>query len=183
MKKLLQNLCVLLMLALALPSFADDCVMHIRTKADKTVEVTVTEGSFTSATWSTYTENPEFHFFAYTGYCTTDADGKPTFEDEQGNVTGTLLCDMLFADIEEITFSGLSEVKELEAKDADIRICDGVVKISGVTAPVHVTVANISGMLEYDGVVKTDTEIDLKRLGNGIHTVKAGNVTFKTLTR
>lgn len=182
MKHIIKKLCVLLLMATAVPGYAVDCVMHIRTKAGKTVEVTASE-AFTAKTWGGTKNYPEFRFFAYTGYCNFEDGYKPVFENADGEVTGTLLCDMLFADIEEVTFSGLSEVRELEANTADIRICDGVVQISGVSAPLHVTVANVSGILEYDGVVNADTDIDLKRLGSGIHTVKAGSVTFKTVTR
>lgn len=184
MKHIIKKLCVLLLMATAVPGYAVDCVMHIRTKAGKTVEVTVSEGDFYGAQWWDESENNlECHFMAYTGIYVIGEDGKPSFVDPSGDVRGVMLCDMLMNDIEEITFSGISDVKDLDSDSVDIRLCDGILRISRVTEPVQVTVTDISGILEYNGVVKEDTEIDLKEFGGGIHAVKAGNVTFKTVIR
>ena len=59
----------------------------------------------------------------------------------------------------------------------------GVVGFTGVTSPLELSVASVSGALEFSSQIYGDGSIDIKRFGAGIHIVKLGKTTFKILVK
>lgn len=173
-------LVILTMLGLTLSAVGQDCMMHIRTINGESVDVKVSE----SAVGSTYGNLPAYPasiFYVSTGQITTAEDGRPVPVMADGVAQGAILCEVLLSDITEINFTGLSGIKEVTGEDLGVTVMDGVMRISRVAEPVHVTVAAISGLIEYSDTITSDTEIDLNRYGKGVHSVSVGTVTFKIL--
>lgn len=183
MKQILRSLFVAIAALLALPVLADDCVMHVTSRSGQTLDITFNK-PFQGATWGGTQKYPDVTFFAFTGYVLYDPDGKPTtVNPDNGQTVGEILCEMPMENVEEITFTGLSGVNGIGADGLAIDIRDGVMRISGVTEPVKVSVASIDGILEYDARIESDTEINLNHFGSGMHVISAGGLTFKILSR
>lgn len=183
MKKIHMKLLVILaLLGLTLPAIGQDCMMHIRTVNGETLDVKVVE----SAAASTYGNLPAYPasvFYASTGQITTAEDGRPVPVVVDGVAQGAILCEMLVSEIAEINFSGLSAISEVSGDHPGVTVIDGVMRISHVAGPVHVTVAAISGVIEYNDIITADTEIDLNRYGKGVHSIAVGSLTFKILVQ
>lgn len=170
------------MLAMYLPVMADDCVMHVRTVKGETLDVTVTERA-SAALYGNTQKYPESVFYTYTGQVTQDEDGRAIPLVEDGVTKGAILCEMPLINIAEITFTLSAGISNVHSDALGISISDGIMRISRVTEPVRVTIAAISGAVEYDSVIDSDSEIDLNRFGSGVHTIAAGDLSFKTLVK
>lgn len=163
-----------------LPLMAEDCIMHIRTSEGKTVDITVRE-PVQGAVYGNLPAYPASVFYASTGWVETAEDGRPAPVVEDGVAQGAILCEIPVSGIEEITFTGLSAINEITSDKLGVTVSEGIMHISRVSGPVRVTVADISGMTEYDRVITSDTQIDLNRYGRGIRAIAVGEVTFKIL--
>lgn len=181
MKKIYMKVLVILaILGLALPAMGEDCMMHIRTVKGETLDVKVAENAIASY-YGNLPAYPASVFYASTGQIDLTEDGRPIPVVVDGVAKGAILCEMLLSEIDEINFSGLSAINEVAGDKMGVIVTDGVMRISRVSEPVHVTVAAISGIVAYDNTISADTEIDLNRYGKGIYTVAAGLLTFKIL--
>lgn len=181
MKKFIMRAVALSALCAAwLPLIAEDCIMHIRTSEGKTVDIIVNELT-QGAVYGNLPAYPASVFYASTGLVTTDDDGRPVPVVEDGVVKGSILCEIPVIGIDEITFTGLSAINEMRTDKLGVTVSEGIMRISRVSGPVHVTVADISGMTEYDRVITSDTEIDLNRYGKGIRVIAVDELTFKIL--
>lgn len=177
----LRNVCLALASLFAAAGIADDCVMHVTARSGETVDVTFSE-QLHGTTCRARASKPD-RFIAYTGYYITDAEGNPKFETSDGVITGTLMYEINLADLEAITFSGLSSAEQIHSEMPAIEIRDRIMRISGVREPIHLTIATISGIVEIDSIVSSDTEISLSRCSSGIHTITVGKLNFKILIR
>lgn len=183
MRKLhLKSVIIWGLLAMHLPVMADDCVMHVRTVKGETIDVTIPERAGASVYGNTE-KYPESVFFTSTGWITLDPDGRPIPSEQDGVTRGAILCEIPLINIEEITFTLPAGVSNVSSDALGINISEGIMRISRVTEPVRVTIASISGTVEYDRVIDSDTEIDLNRFGSGVHTVAAGDLSFKILVK
>lgn len=163
-----------------LPLMAEDCIMHIRTLDGKTVDITVKEPA-RGAIYGNLPAYPASVFYASTGLVETAEDGRPAPVIEDGVAQGAILCEIPVIDIAEITFTGFSAINEMTSDKLGVTVSEGIMHISRVSCPVRVTVADISGMTEYDSVITSDTQIDLNRYGKGIRAIAVGEITFKIL--
>lgn len=175
-------LVILALLGLNLPAMGQNCVMHIRTVNGETLDVKVPEFA-TASTYGDLSVYPATVFFAYIGQITNDEDGRPVPVVVNGVAQGAILCEMLLSEMQGINFSGLSALNEVTGDSLGVTVTDGVIRIARVSQPVPITVAAISGVIEYSNTITADTEIDLNRYGKGIHSVAVGTLTFKILVQ
>jgi len=170
------------LLALCCPVMAEECVMHVHTVKGETLDVAVPDS--VSASWYGNTEKYQGSvFYAYTGYMDVDEDGRAIPLVVDGEVRGSILCEIPMINISEITFSLPSGVKSVSSDALGISVFEGIMRISRVTEPVRVYITSVSGVVEYDRVVESDTEIDLNCFGSGVHAVAAGSLNFKILVK
>lgn len=171
------------MLALCLPVMAEDCVMHVHTVKGDTLDVMIPETA--TASWYGNTEKyPESVFYAYTGQTTLDDEGRAIPLVVDGEIRGFILCEIPMINISEITFTLPSAgVDNVTSDNLAVSISDGIMCISSVTEPVHIIIAAMSGVVEYDSIIDSDTEIDMNRFGSGVHTIAVSNLNFKILVK
>lgn len=178
----IKTLAVLAILGLTLPVMGEDCIIHIHTNNSGIIDVKVSE----SAIASTYGDLPAYPasvFYISTGQITTDEDGRPIPIVEDGITKGEILFEILLSEITEINFSGLSAINETTNNAIGITVSDGIMRINRVTGTTHITITAISGIIEYEDIITTDTEINLNRYGKGIHLITIDTLTFKILVQ
>lgn len=184
MKKLhLKSVVTGIMLALCLPVMADDCVMHVHTVTGVKVDVTISENAQAALYGGNTEKYPDSVFYTFTGQTTLDNDGRIIPLVEDGVAKGAILYELPLINIEEISFSLPSGVEDVTSDALSVNIVDGIVRLSRVLNPIHVTITDMSGIIEYDGIIDSDIEIDLNRFGSGVYAAAVGELNFKILVK
>jgi hypothetical protein len=101
-----------------------------------------------------------------------------------GSETRDVLFEIPVTDLSGIVFEGVrSAVEEVSVDNLRVDIADGRLIFTGVIEPITVSVYSIEGVNELTRTIKSDTELDLHEVGEGIHIVTAGVRTFKINVR
>lgn len=171
---------VSLALLFGFPVWAEDCILHIHTTSGEKIDVLIQDGAECDI-YGGDEACPEKQLCVYTGSCSVQSGKMQPWIDQDGNIRGAILYEMPLANLDEISFSNSSGIKGIESTAPAIFIRQGVLHISGVTSPIHISVSDLSGIVKYDKMIDADMEIDLSGVGSGTHVVKAGNANFKIL--